>query len=263
MLLDKKMTWDGQGPLFLGKYDPKNGTPDMGYLVNVYLIGCGTSGFTTAPKIETDTKAETCTGSRAPLSSRISSRELAIGVTAFQFDTRTMATAFCGEAAAIAAGTVTDEPVAADTGAGDFIFLRYPNVKNVVLTDSAGAPLVLDTHYAIEDPATGRIRVIALPAAATIASVDYEYSAHAHFSIFKTGMVERGTIFCGINSAQQRARTTIPKINFAMNGDFGWIGDDDAELQLEGSAMFASELQFDPQFAPGFGRVEFIDAATP
>lgn len=263
MLLDKKMTWDGQGPLFLGKYDPKNGTPDMGYLVDVYLVGCGTSAFTTSPQIETATKAETCTGARAPLSSRISSRELAIGLTAFQFDTRTMATAFYGEAAAIAAGTVTDEPVTASTGVGDFIFTRFPNVKNVVLTDSAGTPLVLDTHYAIEDAATGRIRVIALPAAATIASLDYEYSAHAHFSIFKTGMVERGTIFCGINSAQQRARTTIPKINFAMNGDFGWIGDDDAELQLEGSALFASELQFDPQFAPGFGRVEFIDAPTP
>ena len=147
---------------------------------------------------------------------------------------------------------------------GDYIFLRHPNVKNVVLTDSADVPLVADTHYVVEDAAVGRLRVIALPGgAATIATADYEFEPHAHFSIFKTGLVEKGLIFCGINGKGQRARVTIPRINFAMGGDFGWIGDENAELQLEGQGLFASELQFHPQFAPGFGRVELIAAPTP
>ena len=260
MLLDEKMTWDGQGPVFLGKHDPTNGKPDMAYLVDVYQVGCGTSALTTTPSIETETKRETCTGSRAALSTRIGARELNVGLTAFQFDARTLATAFYGNASAVVTGTVTDEPVAAGVGVGDYIFTRYPNVKSVVLTDSAAAPLVLDTHYVIEDAATGRIRILALPAAATVATIDYSYDPHVHFGIFSTGMVERGLIFTGINSAGQRGRLTLPKVNWAMGGDFGWIGDEDAELQLEGQALFAPQLQFHPQFAPGFGRVELISA---
>ena len=263
MLLDEKMMWAGQGPVFLGKYDAANGRPDMGNLVSVYQVGCGTSALTTTPAIETENINETCTGARAVLASRISSRELGVNLTAIQFDARTLATSFYGEATSVAAGMVTDEPIAPTTAVGDQIFLRYPNVKNVVLTDSADAPLVEDTHYVVEDAAVGRLRVIALPGVATIASADYEFEPHAHFSIFKTGLVERGLIFCGINDKGQRARVTIPRINFAMGGDFSWIGDDNAELQLEGQGLFASELQFHPQFAPGFGRVELISAPAP
>ena len=109
MLLDEKMMWDGQGPVFLGKYDKAAGRPDMGNLVNVYQVGCGTSALTTSPKIETENINETCTGARAVLASRISSRELSVGLTAIQFDTRTLATAFYGTATAVAAGTVTDD----------------------------------------------------------------------------------------------------------------------------------------------------------
>ena len=109
MLLDEKMMWDGQGPVFLGKYDKAAGRPDMGNLVNVYQVGCGTSALTTSPKIETENINETCTGARAVLASRISSRELGVGLTAIQFDTRTLATAFYGTATAVAAGTVTDD----------------------------------------------------------------------------------------------------------------------------------------------------------
>ena len=263
MLLDEKMMWDGQGPVFLGKYDKAAGRPDMGNLVNVYQVGCGTSALTTSPKIETENINETCTGARAVLASRISSRELSVGLTAIQFDTRTLATAFYGTATSVAAGTVTDEPIAPGTAVGEYIFLRHPNVKNVVLTDTTGAPLVLDTHYVIEDAAVGRLRLIALPGTAKVATADYAFEAHAHFSIFKTGLVEMGVIFCGVNGKGQRARVTIPRINFSMGGDFSWIGDDNAELQLEGQALFASELQFHPQFAPGFGRVELISAPTP
>ena len=175
-----------------------------------------------------------------------------------------MATAFYGEATAVAAGTVTDEPISPTTAVGDYIFLRHPNVKSVVLTDSADVPLVEDTHYVVEDAAVGQLRVIALPGgAATIATADYEFEPHAHFSIFKTGLVEMGLIFCGVNGKGQRARVTIPRINFSMGGDFSWIGDANAELQLEGQGLFASELQFHPQFNPGFGRVELISAPTP
>lgn len=258
-LLDTKMLWDGQGPVFLGKYDTANGSPDMGYLVNVYQVGCGTSALTTTPSIETENVQETCTGARATLTSRISSRELTVGMTMYQFDSRTLAAAFYGNAAEVTAGTVTDEPVTANVEPGEFIFLRYPNVSSVVLTDDQDAPLVENTHYVVEDAATGRIRLVALPAGATaVATADYAYAKHVRFGIFSTGMVERGLIFCGINSAGQRGRLTIPKINFTMNGDYSWIGDDNAELQLEGSTLFASELEHDASFAPGFGRVELM-----
>ena len=53
------------------------------------------------------------------------------------------------------------------------------------------------------------------------------------------------------------------ELYWLVGGVFSWIGDDNAELQLEGQALFASELQFHPQFAPGFGRVELISAPTP
>lgn len=44
----QSMIWDGQGPVMIGRYDPINGRPDTGYLVDLYRIGCGTSSLTTS-----------------------------------------------------------------------------------------------------------------------------------------------------------------------------------------------------------------------
>lgn len=257
-LFDTPMMWDGQGPVFLGKYDPQNGKADMGFLVDVYQIGCGTNQFTTTPNIETESVKETCTGARGDLSTRISARSLTANLGMYQFSGRTLAAALYGNATDVQSGTVTAEPVG-KAELGGFIFTRYPHIKNLVVRDDKDTQLTAGTHYQLEDAATGRIRIIALPGGATaIKEMDYEYDPHVQFSIFSTGMVERGIIFSGINSAGQRARVTIPKVNFAMGGDFAWIGDENASLELQGTVAFSQELQFHPQFTGGFGRVELM-----
>ena len=41
-LASTSMIWNGQGPVMIGTYDPVKGRPEMGFLTNLYSVGCGT-----------------------------------------------------------------------------------------------------------------------------------------------------------------------------------------------------------------------------
>lgn len=67
----------------------------------------------------------------------------------------------------------------------------------------------------------------------------------------------RGIIFNGINDSGQKARLIIPRISLAMGGDFGWISDDAATLELSGEALFVQEMESDADYG-GFARISLI-----
>ena len=252
--------WDGQGPVMIGRYDPINGTPDMGYLVDLYRIGCGTSSLTTSLSVEKARIAESCSGQRLTLKERTTGKSLSVALSMVQFSGRTLAAAFYGDAVLQDAGTVTSE-VLPQLAVGDYFTLRHPDVTNVVIEDStAVTPLVyvLDTHYAIEDAKHARCRLIAHPAAhVEPVKVDYSYGEYTNIAAFATTNVERGVIFNGVNDDGQRARIVIPRVSLAMGGDFSWLGDDEASLELSGEALFVSEMQSDADYG-GFMRISLI-----
>ncbi len=252
--------WDGQGPVQIGRFDAENGTPDMGYLVDLYRIGCGTSSLTTSLAVEKKQIKETCSGQRLTLKERTTSKSLSVKLSMIQFSGRTLAAAFFSEAASVTAGTVTGE-VLPPLVVGDYFTLRHPKVSDVVITDSAGATpvtLVAGTHYVIEDPDHARIKLIELPPGHVAPlKVDYSYGGYVNIAAFSRTGVERGVIFNGVNGDGQKARLIIPRVSLTLDGDFSWIGDEEAALSLSGEALYVTELATDGDYS-GFARVSLL-----
>lgn len=253
--------WNGQGPVHIGTYDPVNGRADMGFLTNLYSVGCGNRTLTATPSRETSTLTESCSGQRLTLKEMETSKSLQVSLSMVQFDSRTLAAAFFGEAVHREAGTVTGE-VLPRLAAGDYFFLKHPRVSSVVVEDSTATPItyVQGTHYVVDDADHGRCRLLAHPAApaplhAEPLKVDYAYAGFINIAAFSKTNVEKGIVFSGINGDGQKVRVIIPRISLAMSGDFGWITDEASELTLGGQALYVPDLQTDPMYGP-FMRID-------
>ena len=259
-LASTSMIWNGQGPVMIGTYDPVKGRPEMGFLTNLYSVGCGNRTLTATPSRETTTIPESCSGQRLALKELETSKSLAVSLAMVQFDGRTLAQAFFGAAVVKAAGTVTNE-VLTELAPGDYFFLKNPRSSSVVIEDStAGTPLVYvqGTHYEVSDADHSRYRLLAHPAAhVEPLKVDYAYAGYVNIAAFSKTNVERGIIFNGVNGDGQRARIIIPRISLSLDGDFGWITDEAAELSLKGEALFVSEMQSDADYG-GFMRISLV-----
>ena len=254
------MIWNGQGPVMIGTYDPVKGRPEMGFLTNLYSVGCGNRTLTATPSRETTTIPESCSGQRLALKELETSKALAISLSMVQFDGRTLAGAFFGAAVEKPTGTVTEE-VLTELEPGDYFFLKNPRSSSVVIEDStAGTPVVYveGTHYEVSDADHSRYRLLAHPAAhVEPLKVDYSYAGYVNIAAFSKTNVERGIIFSGVNGDGQKGRLIIPRISLAMNGDFGWIADEASELTLGGQALYVPDLQNDPTFGP-FARIDLM-----
>ena len=200
-LASTSMIWNGQGPVMIGTYDPVKGRPEMGFLTNLYSVGCGNRTLTATPSRETTTIPESCSGQRLALKELETSKSLAVSLAMVQFDGRTLAQAFFGAAVVKAAGTVTNE-VLTELAPGDYFFLKNPRSSSVVIEDStAGTPLVYvqGTHYEISDADHSRYRLLAHPAAhVEPLKVDYAYAGYVNIAAFSKTNVERGIIFSGV-----------------------------------------------------------------
>ncbi|MFV0680274.1 hypothetical protein [Ottowia sp.] len=254
---DTSLIWNGQGPVHIGTFDPVNGRPESGYLVDLYSVGCGNRTLTATPSRETETITESCSGQRLTLKEIETAKSLEVQLEMVQFDSRTLAQAFFGGAVVKADGTVTDEQLPA-LQPGDYFVLKNPRTSSVVIEDSTGAPItyVEGTHYEVSDADHGRYRLIAHPVGYTEPLlVDYAYAGYINIAAFSKTNVEKGVIFSGVNGDGQKARVIIPRISLAMSGDFGWIGDSASTLSLGGQALYVPQLQADADYGP-FMRID-------
>lgn len=252
------LIWNGQGPVHIGTFDPVRGRPENGFLVDVYSVGCGNRTLTATPSRETETLKESCSGQRLTLKEIETSKSLQVSLEMVQFDSRTLAQAFFGEAVVKQGGTVTDEQLA-ELKAGDYFFLKNPRVSSVVVEDStAGTPItyVEGTHYVVDGADHGRCRLLAHPAShVEPLKVDYQHAGYVNIAAFSKTNVEKGIIFSGINGDGQKVRVIIPRISLAMSGDFGWISDSASPLTLGGQALYVPQLQSDADYGP-FMRID-------
>ncbi len=251
------MIWNGQGPVHIGTYNPAKGRPEMGFLTDLYSVGCGNRTLTATPSRETSTLTESCSGQRLTLKEMETAKSLQVSLEMVQFDSRTLASAFYGDAIEKPDGTVTDE-VLTELLPGDYFFLKNPRSSSVVIEDSTAAPVVYveGTHYEVSDADHSRYRLLAHPAAhVEPLKVDYEYAGFINIAAFSKTNVEKGIIFSGINGDGQKVRVIIPRISLAMSGDFGWISDEASPLTVGGQALYVPELQSDADFGP-FMRID-------
>jgi hypothetical protein len=253
-----QMLWNGQGPIYFGDFDAVNGTPEMGYLVNLKKVGCANRSLTCTPAREVGTVKETCSGQRLDISEYTKSKSLKIKLEMVGWDRDMLAAAFYAESVLKPAGTVTGE-VFPTVAAGDYLFLKHPKASSIVVTDSAGTPatLVAGTNYAVEDAAQGRIKVLALGSFVQPFKAAYSYAEYGNIAAFSSSGIRKGLVFNGKNEEGQTARLCIPKLSLAMSGDFSWISDDPSPLTLEGTAYYVEEFQSDTDFGP-FMRIDAL-----
>lgn len=260
--MSKQMIWAGQGPVYFGTYDDVAGTPEMGYLTNVFKVGCANSALTTTPKRETKTVKESCSGQRLDITEIETAKSLEVKLDMHQFDKETLARAFFGTASQVGAGTTTAELFPAGMTAGSYAFLKRPNASAIVLTDSAATPatLVAGTDYKVVDAAQGVIQILDVGTFVQPFKAAYAYAAYGNIAAFTATSVKTGLVFTGINHEGDRARVIIPKLSLSMNGDFSWIGNEESVLSMQGVAFYVPELSADPLFGP-FMRIDALPAA--
>ncbi len=257
--MSKQMIWSGQGPIYFGTYDPVGGTAEMGYLTKVFKVGCANSALTTTPKRETKTVKESCSGQRLDIAELETGKSLEVKLDMHQFDRETLARAFWGTASDVVAGTVTGEALPAGLVAGDYAFLKRPGASTIVLTDSAATPVTLTegTHYQVVDAGQGVLKILDPATLTQPFKAAYSYGAYGNIATFTATAVKTGLIFTGSNQDGDKARVIIPKLSLSMSGDFGWIGNEESVLSLQGVAFYAEELASDPLFGP-FMRIDAL-----
>lgn len=255
------MIYSGQGPIYMGIFDPVNGTAAQGFLVNVKRIGCGNRTLKTAFTQDTKQLKETCSGLRLTLATLDKGKEAAVTLEMIDFSREMLAMAMYGTTALTAGGTVSGETFPT-VAVGEVVHTKHPKVSSVVLKDSTASPITLveGTHYTVDSADHGRISIMSVAGLTQPIKADYEHAAYGNITVFTATSVVRGIIFDGINTADgSKERCIIPRIKFQPTKDFDWVGDEEAVLSLEGEMLYVAELAADGDYGP-FMRVDGLDA---
>ena len=263
----QKMIWSGQGPVYFGKYDPVNGTPEMGYMTNIYQIGCANRKLTTTPSRETRRVKESCSGQRLDIMEVETSKELNVSLEMVEFDRETLARAFFATSTLQAGGTVTAEtfPTVAE---GDIVFLKHAGASSIVLTDSTmdgetPDPQALTAegegrNYRVIDASQGTIQILDLDGIVQPIKAAYTYASYGNIAAFTATNVRTGIIFAGKNQDGHKARVIIPNISLSMSGEFNWMAEEESVLAMEGPAFYVPELDTESGLYGPFMRIDAL-----
>lgn len=246
------MILTGQGPIYMGTYDPTNGLAASGYLTGVTKIGCANSEFSTSFTRSTKKIKETCSGSKLDFAELETEKAAEVTLTMIDVDKKMLATALSGTLAAVTGSTVTAE-VFPTVAVGDTVQLKYTDVSSVVITDSAGTPatLTLGTHYTIDSAAHGIVSIVNVGTFVQPFKAAYTYAAHGNITAFTAATVERGLLYQGINTHDGlKYRLTIPRISFGLDGSINWISSEEAPVTLKGSMLYVPEYATDTVQGP-------------
>lgn len=248
------MIYNGQGPIFMGDYDPATGK-----LINVQKIGCGNRVLKLTQDRSTEKIKESCSGSRATLAEYETEKNMAVSLEMQEFDRKMLSLALYGDTALVTGGSVAsgDPEVLPLMAVGDYYHTDNPFISAVTIKDSdvVAATLVADTDYVIEDADHGAIKILNIGSYVQPFKAEYTYESYGNIAAFAQTGVVKGIIFDGKSTVDnQKVRVFIPRISFGPTADFDWLGDQAAALKLDGSALYNAQLANDPLFG-GFARI--------
>jgi len=241
------MILTGQGPIYLGTYDPTNGKAASGYLTGVTAIGCANSEFSTSFSRSTKKIKETCSGSKLDLAEIETEKAAEVTLTMIDVDKKTLSVALSGTLTANAGSTVTAETFPT-VAVGENVSLKYTDVSALVITDSTGAPitLTLGTHYEITSAAHGIVKILSLGVLVQPFKAAYTYAAQGNITAFTAASVERGLLYSGINTHDgKKYKLVIPRISFGLDGSINWISSEESPVTLKGSMLYVPEYATD------------------
>lgn len=164
----------------------------------------------------------------------------------------------------VAGASVTDEPLPSGLVAGDRVVLAKPaGISALSVEDSAGsaATLTAGTHYQLEDPNSGIIRILNVGTFVQPFLASYTHLGFSSLPFFTSQPPERYLYMNGINTISgERIRLHLYRVQFNPLESLGLINEEFGEISLSGTALFDAESALDPQLG-GFGRLELPAAA--
>lgn len=241
-----------QGKVWLGERDPVTGKP-------LALTWVGD-----APVCQIKLTSSTSPRTESYTGNRVQSGLLNKGVTAALtltlnwMSAKNLALGLYGDVKTVQSGTVTGETLPADLVAADTFALDYPNVSNLVITDSAATPatLVKDTDYSEESLAAGLGTLLQLGSFTPPFKAAYSYAGGVDVTMFTQQAPERYLMLDGINTADNsRAVLRLWRCKFNPAGQIDGISADWGQLALDGAVLFDSINAADSNLG-GFGKFQ-------
>lgn len=159
----------------------------------------------------------------------------------------------------ISSGSVTDEVLPDDLVVGSRVVLAKPaNVSSLSIkdSDSPANTLTAGTHYQLEDPHSGIIKILSLASLEQPLKASYSHAAYSSLPMFTSAPPERYLYLNGINTNDgSRIRVHLYRVQFNPVANLSLINESFGELPLSGTVLFDSETALDPNLG-GFGRIE-------
>lgn len=211
---------------------------------------------------ESETRRESYSGQRLTSATLQTSTDANLTLTLNYFTAENLALGLYGEANEVAAGSVTDEVLPDDLVNGDIVILEHGNVSSLVITDSAGSPVTVDTgDYALDSAEGGVVRIIDIASYTQPFKASYSHAAHVDVAMFTAPAPERFLFLDGINTLDgSRVRVELYRVKFNPASNVPLINEGFGQLELTGAALFDPDAALDTDLG-GFGRIR-APAAT-
>jgi hypothetical protein len=212
-------------------------------------------------KLTTDKseRTESWSGNRLTSAVLQKAKKAEISLKPNQLNSTVLALALYATVNAIAAGTVTAEPLPAGLLVGDTVVLDHQNSSAWAITDSTGTPktLVKDTDYKVESAAASLITLLTLGTPPWVEPVKaaYSYAAAVDLAMFTAPIPERYLVFDGINTlTSERVLLRLYRCQLDPVSDLALISSDLGEMSLGGSVLFDTVNAADATLG-GFGKI--------
>jgi len=173
-----------------------------------------------------------------------------------------LALAVRGKTNTIASGTVT--AVAPDTSpaalvAGSIWALKHQKVSAVVIKDSSGAPVTVDSADYTVDADFGTVTALDVTGYTLPLKAEYSFASVDNIAFFTQPIAEVTIRFEGVNTADNNKKVLAEIYRVALDPtkDLGLISNDLGKFQLEGNALVDPTKPDDLVFGR-FGRLVYL-----
>lgn len=238
----------GQGKVFLAERDPVTGMP------GVYRWIGDCDALSLALEVESFDHKESYSGQRASVRRLYTGKEGTLSSTWYDRSPENVALVLYGQAASVAAGTVTAEKLPGGIVAGSLVALAYQGVSNVVI-----GSLVEGTDYTLHaDVGSVEFLKTPVPENGVPLTANYSYGDAVNTSMFTQNARDVALRYEGVNLAEGGKRVILElyKIQLDPVSAMDWINTDTSLSGLETSAgVLVDTLRKDDPVIGRYGRV--------
>ncbi len=167
---------------------------------------------------------------------------------------------------AVTGSTVTNEQIGPDSGLATtntpYGRTKFADISSITLKDSATPipnTLVLDTDYSVESAKYGLIKWLLLTGDTQPYLINYTYAAQSIYPFFNTAQQAYYVVvdLCDTANSNAKYRLELYKVQLKPTAEFAIINDELGKFELEGAALYDSDLGTDSNFG-NFGRLIVI-----